>query len=160
MSEGLRAFPQSCERARVWASLQLDGELSELERALLDAHVGGCASCEGFIGGVRSATARLRESAVERPSSPVALPTRRRAPLRSLPLASAAAGVAVALGVGVLFGSFGSSSATPRVHRAGSQQLNPVSAGENVLLRNVRLAQIRAELLSDRQPQRGLGIPI
>ena len=33
-----------CERAREWASLGLDGELSELERVLLDAHTRRCAA--------------------------------------------------------------------------------------------------------------------
>ena len=31
--------PHMCERAREWGSLRLDGELSELERVLLDAHL-------------------------------------------------------------------------------------------------------------------------
>ena len=37
--------PATCERARAWSRCALDGELSELERALLDAHLARCADC-------------------------------------------------------------------------------------------------------------------
>jgi len=34
----------TCDRARAWISLRSDGELSEFECALLDAHLGRCAA--------------------------------------------------------------------------------------------------------------------
>ena len=37
-----------CERARSRVSLGLDGELSEVEQAMLRAHVGRCAACAAF----------------------------------------------------------------------------------------------------------------
>ena len=37
-----------CDRARAWAALAPDGELSELERKLLDAHVVRCGACSRF----------------------------------------------------------------------------------------------------------------
>ena len=45
-----------CERARGWVSLSLDGELSEFERALLDAHLGRCAECSVFAADTGAAT--------------------------------------------------------------------------------------------------------
>src|SRR5438034_79014 len=37
-----------CDSVREWASLQLDGELSEFERVLMDAHFAVCADCTQF----------------------------------------------------------------------------------------------------------------
>jgi len=54
-SEGRR-----CGRARFWASLSLDGELSELEAALLDAHLAGCPGCRAAARDFAAATAALR----------------------------------------------------------------------------------------------------
>ena len=51
---------QLCARARFWASLRIDGELSELEGALLDAHLNRCASCREVVSGFTSATEGLR----------------------------------------------------------------------------------------------------
>ena len=39
-----------CERARQWASTELDGELSSFERVLLHAHLDACPSCSEFSG--------------------------------------------------------------------------------------------------------------
>lgn len=51
---------QLCARARFWASLRIDGELSELEGALLDAHLGRCADCREVVAGFTGATEGLR----------------------------------------------------------------------------------------------------
>jgi hypothetical protein len=69
---------QLCARARFWASLRIDGELSELEGALLDAHVARCPDCAAFVAGAATSTAALRALplashapvAVVRPASP------------------------------------------------------------------------------------------
>jgi predicted anti-sigma-YlaC factor YlaD len=60
------ATGQLCSRARFWASLRVDGELSELEGALLDAHLGRCADCRTYAEGVAGATAALRSAPLER----------------------------------------------------------------------------------------------
>lgn len=69
-----------CERARRWSSLRVDGELSQLESALLDAHLGGCHSCRAFAQGTESVAAVLATARLEEPA-PFALnvPRRRRA---------------------------------------------------------------------------------
>jgi hypothetical protein len=53
---------QLCARARFWASLRVDGELSELEGALLDAHLGRCADCRAYDAGVAGSTEALRSA--------------------------------------------------------------------------------------------------
>jgi predicted anti-sigma-YlaC factor YlaD len=60
------ATGQLCSRARFWASLRVDGELSELEGALLDAHLGRCADCRSYADGVAGTTAALRSAPLER----------------------------------------------------------------------------------------------
>jgi predicted anti-sigma-YlaC factor YlaD len=59
---------QLCARARFWVSLRVDGELSELEGALLDAHLARCANCAEFASGATASTAWLREAPLERPA--------------------------------------------------------------------------------------------
>lgn len=61
-----------CERARFWASLRFDGELSELEGALLDAHLERCAACQAVVQGFGASTIALRSAPLEQPV-PVAL---------------------------------------------------------------------------------------
>ena len=142
----------------MWASLQLDGELSELERALLDAHVARCEECAVYIREVGAATRGLRAAELERPAHPITLPSRRRR-LRPVHVSAAAAAIATAVGLGALVSSL--NSAGTRVGPSTAQvEINPVTAGENVLLREVRLARIEGERARDRQVQRGLGIPV
>jgi hypothetical protein len=54
---------QLCARARFWTSLRLDGELSELEGALLDAHLAQCPDCGAFTASAEASTAALRDAA-------------------------------------------------------------------------------------------------
>jgi anti-sigma factor RsiW len=74
--------PELCERARIWASLRLDGELSELESSLLAAHLDRCPSCRTFAEQAHSITRALQEARVEE-AHLVVLPGRRahRAPI-------------------------------------------------------------------------------
>lgn len=90
---------QLCARARFWASLRLDGELSELEGALLDAHLARCDPCRDIADGFGAAVGLLRATPHERvaPFS-VAVP---RSPRRVL----ATVAVAALLLVGVVAGS-------------------------------------------------------
>jgi ABC-type glutathione transport system ATPase component len=55
-----------CERARQWASLRIDGELSELEDALLEKHLEGCASCSAFAVRLAATTEAVRAVPLER----------------------------------------------------------------------------------------------
>jgi len=60
-----------CERARARASLALDCELSQLERAQLRAHLDACASCSKFLAELREVTHELRAAALPAPSRPL-----------------------------------------------------------------------------------------
>ena len=86
---------QLCARARFWASLRIDGELSELEGALLDAHLARCTACREVVAGFTGAAESLR-------AAPLAAPPRvavrgTRAPRRVL--------VAVAVAAVVVLGA-------------------------------------------------------
>jgi predicted anti-sigma-YlaC factor YlaD len=89
---------QLCARARFWASLRLDGELSELEGALLDAHLARCEACSAVAREFGVLTGELRA----RPLEHVAPVTVR--PARSPRRVFAGAMVAAVLAAGVLLG--------------------------------------------------------
>ena len=90
-----------CDRARSWAALAPDGELSELERELLRAHLAACRSCRRFAVNVGEIASVLRTAPSAPLSRPVASPKRRRRrPLATLGTLGAAAAVAsMALGI-------------------------------------------------------------
>jgi predicted anti-sigma-YlaC factor YlaD len=94
---------RACDQARALVSLRLDDELSELESALLDAHLDVCAACREFELDVAVTTRELREAPLERLEQPIWLPApRRRAYLRGLQTAAAGAVAAVAVVAGVV----------------------------------------------------------
>jgi len=88
-----------CERARQWASLRADGELSELESLMLERHVAGCDSCRLWQERVEATTELLRAAPLDAPARQVKLDRRERArfPLRHR-LVLAAVVAAAALG--------------------------------------------------------------
>ena len=102
-----------CERARAWVSLRLDSELSEVEEALLRAHVGRCAACAAFARDVDGLTQEIRTTRPQRPVATFVSLHRRRAATRVLQLGTAAAVVAIAAGFGSLAGSHSSHSPSP-----------------------------------------------
>jgi predicted anti-sigma-YlaC factor YlaD len=77
----MRTFPSpswACDRARQAVSLRLDGELSQLERALLGRHLDCCSACAEFAADASALTRELRAAAVVRLERPIELPLRRR----------------------------------------------------------------------------------
>ncbi len=98
-----------CERAREYASLALDGELSQFEHALLRAHLEQCAGCRGYNGGLVATTERLRNAPLERLERPITLPSRQRVSFRSVQAGLAAALVITAIGLGGALSTLGSS---------------------------------------------------
>src|SRR3954467_10334742 len=99
-----RLRPQMCDRAREWASLRLDGELSELEQALLDSHLERCTDCRSFAVAAAAFTHELRSSEPEQLTAPIALPRRATGALRSLQTGVAAAMVIAAAALGSALG--------------------------------------------------------
>jgi anti-sigma factor RsiW len=114
-----------CERVRAQISLELDGELSELERRMVAVHVGRCTQCQAFHADLVAFTHELRSAELESLEQPVVVSRRRRVSLARLQVGVAAAAAVVALGViGQVTGSE-SQSATLRtpVRFATSTQL-------------------------------------
>jgi predicted anti-sigma-YlaC factor YlaD len=135
--------PKSCDRARLWVSLGLDGELSEFERRLLEAHLERCADCLEYDNGVRAMTFALRSEPLVAGERRVALPRRRRAQGVTRVAASAAAAALVAVGVTGFFAVSGQNQ-RPRL----LQQVGRFQRSEAVDLRALR----RSEIASQRQP--------
>jgi anti-sigma factor RsiW len=63
----------ACAQAAQWLSLELDGELSELERAALDVHLERCADCAYSRAELVAFTSLIREAPPEPPRVPVAV---------------------------------------------------------------------------------------
>jgi len=85
-----------CDRARAWAALAPDGELSELERKLLGSHLDRCGACAVFAVRVAAVAAELRAAALQRLPRPISVPVWRRRPVYSrISAVGAAAAVAV-----------------------------------------------------------------
>lgn len=102
-----------CVRARQWSSLRVDGELSELEEALLEKHLDACEECLTFDVGLRSSANLLRAAPVESARLRVELPARSRI---SFPVGRrvAVAAIAVAAAAGSIVGSTLERPAAPR----------------------------------------------
>jgi anti-sigma factor RsiW len=96
-----------CDRARMWASLAVDGEISEAERDSLRAHVAVCPACEAWVAGVADLAEALRTAPLEEPGRTLFRPPvrSRRTQVRALQLAAAAAAIAAAVGLGHLAAS-------------------------------------------------------
>jgi anti-sigma factor RsiW len=90
-----------CDRVRAQISLELDVDLSQVERAMLRKHLARCPECRSFEAAVRAFTAELREAAPELPSRPVVVsrPARRRAGMATGVFAQAGAAAVLLLGV-------------------------------------------------------------
>jgi anti-sigma factor RsiW len=88
-----------CERAREWASLRVDGELSEFETRLLDRHLARCPDCAAFAADVTGYATLVRGAPLAPFRTSLTLPRRRRVSLRPRPLAAAALVAAAAVAV-------------------------------------------------------------
>jgi predicted anti-sigma-YlaC factor YlaD len=100
-----------CDRVRSQVSLELDGELSHFERALVESHLRRCAGCRTFRDDVASFTHEIRDAPLETWSYPLTTaPRRRRALADALRVASVAASIAVAVGLGVSVAYLGADS--------------------------------------------------
>jgi anti-sigma factor RsiW len=91
----------TCDRVRGQVSLELDGEISQLERVMVAAHLRRCDRCRAFRDDVVAITRALREAPLEQLEHPVVLPRRRRVSGTAVRVAAAAASIAVALGLGL-----------------------------------------------------------
>jgi predicted anti-sigma-YlaC factor YlaD len=69
----------ACDRTRQAVSLGLDGELSQIERVLMERHFERCPSCATFAADTTSLTGALRAAGTVMLDRPIQLPLRRRA---------------------------------------------------------------------------------
>jgi predicted anti-sigma-YlaC factor YlaD len=149
----MELVPLLCERARRWASLRTDGELSELESALLDNHLGRCRSCRAFARGIEDVAAALGAARVERPAPlALALPGRRRNAAR-LQYAAASTLIVAAAAVAVLLGGIAGHGSATRA----TKQVSMVHAGDTpnelrTLRRAVLIAQVHPVLRNRQDP--------
>jgi anti-sigma factor RsiW len=91
-----------CDQIRDWISLELDCDLSRIERALVDRHLAVCAECTAFALDVHAFTRALRAAPLEPLEQPIELPRRGRVTARPFHVAVAAAIAVAAVGVASL----------------------------------------------------------
>jgi predicted anti-sigma-YlaC factor YlaD len=96
----------ACERTRLWLSLALDSEISDLEEAAVRRHVERCTTCAIIAAEFRGITEVLRAEPLDEPRRRFAVPVRcsRRSRLatRRVGFAAAAFAVSVASAVAVI----------------------------------------------------------
>jgi predicted anti-sigma-YlaC factor YlaD len=89
----------ACDRARQWATADLDGELSRFERVLLSAHLADCPPCREFTAAIGGFTEMLRTAPPESLERTIEIGRlRRRIGLRLAPAVAAMAVTVVGLG--------------------------------------------------------------
>jgi predicted anti-sigma-YlaC factor YlaD len=88
-----------CERMRGQISLELDGQLSQLERAMLEGHIDGCADCRSYQAEVSAFTGELRNARLAPLEHTVVVRRPRRQVLARLQVAAAAMLMVAAVGV-------------------------------------------------------------
>jgi hypothetical protein len=154
----MTGFPSGlpCERARAWAALVPDGELSMLEQRLLGAHLERCRACRDFSAQVLAAVAELRAAALQPLPGPIAVAVRHRRGIaaRARMVGAAAAVAAMALGIAAR----GPLSAEQEPFRfpvaidySGGDQ------AEQQELRDLRREEIVAAIAARRRPARHFG---
>ena len=127
-----------CERVRAQVSLQLDDELSQLERRMLAAHLERCGDCRSYADEVFAFTRTLREAPLESLESPLVIRRARRPSIARLQIGVAAGLVVAVLGAVSQFTA--SDSQSPSLSRfEGAQNLSPPSA---VLEREQAILQV------------------
>jgi predicted anti-sigma-YlaC factor YlaD len=86
----------TCDRAAQWISLELDGELTELERAGLARHLDRCENCRRTSAELGTFTRLIRAAPLVELSAPVAVAGHRVRARRGAAVAALAASAAVA----------------------------------------------------------------
>jgi predicted anti-sigma-YlaC factor YlaD len=108
---------QRCDQIREWVSLELDCDLSRIERALVERHLAACADCRAFARDVATFTLELRKAELEPLERPIVLPRRAGVSARSFPVAVAAAVAVAAVGVASLTNSSAQGPASSRARQ-------------------------------------------
>jgi hypothetical protein len=111
-------LPEICNRTRQHVSVRLDTEVSELEEALMAAHLRRCAACREFAVDLEAITVSLRAAPLAEPSVRFQLPRRpaRFGVARAGTAAAAAITAAIAVG-----GVVGLHPSPPRISASAIQ---------------------------------------
>jgi anti-sigma factor RsiW len=109
-----------CDRVRSQISLELDDELSQLEHAMVSAHLERCSECRAYRDDVAAFTSAVRATPLERMERPIGLRRPRRVIAARLQVGVAAAFAVVALGVA---GQIASEPQSPDSSPSGSREI-------------------------------------
>jgi predicted anti-sigma-YlaC factor YlaD len=143
----------NCDRARQWASLDVDRELSMFERVLLANHLAGCPSCQEFRASVGGLTTALRTAPHERFEVVVTGRNRRRVSLRLAPAVAAMAVAAVGLG-SILASAEVRTRSVARIQSA-SPAIDTMNLSTSVARASLRAAKITRPSRSAHRSLRG-----
>jgi anti-sigma factor RsiW len=127
-----------CDRMRGYVSAGIDGELSEVEGARLEAHLGSCAACRAYALEAGHTTRLLRDTPLEELNFAIVLPNRRLAVARKLQIAAAAAALAVTVGLSAVVGAVGP---------GGTPSLSARSASARTQAANLRFPENELRML-------------
>jgi anti-sigma factor RsiW len=135
------AYPQTvCTRVREQVSLELDGELSQLEQRMLATHLERCARCATYAADVRDVTQRMRNAPRAFMQRPVVVRRSRSLTTARLQVGMAAAFALAALGLGTQLAASSEPQSTLSRYE-GRPALNPprsVLDREQAILRVIR----------------------
>ena len=135
-------YPQMvCERVREQVSLELDGELSQLEHRMMSAHLERCAQCAAYASDLRDVTEKIRLTPLQRMTRPVVVRRRRVVTTARLQVGVAAAFALAALGLGTQLAQQPQSHGPSLARFEGRPNLSPpqsVLDREQAILRVVK----------------------
>src|SRR3954451_9576693 len=141
-----------CARACEWTSLRLDGQLSDFEDVLLEAHLARCADCRYFAASMSGLTTALRSAVLEQPTFAFDPPRSARGRTIALRAVSAAAVVAVVGVSGLVSLQLSTSRARPgapavqrKVIGLKERQMNELTGGTTRPRTQVRQSLASAE---------------
>ena len=139
-------YPQSvCARVREQVSLELDGELSQLEQRMLGSHLERCGVCASYADDVRDLTERIRSAPLQAPRRPVVVVRRaRHLTTARLQIGVAAAFALAALGLGLQLSATAESQQSALARFEGRPNLSPPRAvyeQEQAILRVVKVGR-------------------
>jgi hypothetical protein len=138
-------YPVSvCARVREQVSLELDGELSQLESKMLTTHLERCAVCAGYADDVRDFTERIRTAPLHAMRRPVVVRRQRTMTTMRLQIGVAAAFALAALGLGTQLAATPESTHGSLARFDGQPNLSPPRAvfeQEQAILRVVKVGR-------------------
>lgn len=139
------AYPQTvCARVREQVSLELDGELSQLEQRMLSTHLERCPQCEAYAVDVRDVTERIRSAPHAVMQRPIVVRRNRAVTTMRLQVGVAAAFALAALGLGTQLAASTESQRGSLARFEGQPNLNPprsVLEQEQAILRVVKVGR-------------------